>query len=106
MCIRDRAKIAQKVKARDSGDVQVPEGTFKVACQQACPAEAIVFGNLLDPKSRVSQLKTQDRDYNVLGFLDTRPRVTYLGRVRNPNPKMPDFKEIRIPKNTKEYFDH
>ncbi len=99
----ETAKISQKVKAGASGDVRVPEGTFKTACQQACPAEAIVFGNLLDPDSRVSQLKKQERDYSVLGFLDTRPRLTYLARVRNPNPKMPDFREV--PLNIKEYWD-
>jgi MoCo/4Fe-4S cofactor protein with predicted Tat translocation signal len=97
------AKIAQKVKARASGNVQVPDGTIKTACQQACPAEAIVFGNLLDPNSQVSQLKKQQRDYSVLGFLDTRPRLTYLARIRNPNPKMPDYYET--PLNIKEYVD-
>ena len=97
----EQAKIAQKVKAGASGDVQVKDGAVKSACQQACPAEAIVFGNQLDPNSRVSQLKKQDRDYDVLGFLDTRPRVTYLARVRNPNPKMPDYH--KIPLNIEEY---
>jgi MoCo/4Fe-4S cofactor protein with predicted Tat translocation signal len=97
------AKIAQKIKAGQSGDVQVPEGTFTTACAQACPAEAIVFGNLADPNSRVSQLKKQERDYSVLGFLDTRPRLTYLARIRNPNPKMPDYYEV--PLNIKEYHD-
>ncbi len=104
----EQAKIAQKVKAGASGDVQLKEkeGTVpKVACQQACPAEAIVFGNLLDPDSRVSQLKKNERDYDVLGFLDTRPRLTYMARIRNPNPKMPDYKDIETPKNLKEYMD-
>jgi len=87
----EQAKIAQKVKAGASGDVEVPDGTIKTACQQACPAEAIVFGNLKDPTSRVSQLKRQDRDYSVLEFLLTKPRATYLARVRNPNPEMPDY---------------
>jgi len=95
------AKIAQKVKAGQSGDVRVPEGTFTTACAQACPTEAITFGNLLDENSRVSQLKKQDRDYSVLGFLDTRPRLTYLARVRNPNPRMPDY--YAIPLNIEEY---
>jgi molybdopterin-containing oxidoreductase family iron-sulfur binding subunit len=99
----EQAKIGQKVKAGQSGNVQVPDGVIKTACQQACPAEAIVFGNLLDPNSRVSQLKRQERDYSVLGFLDTRPRLTYLARIRNPNPKMPDFYES--PLNIQEYID-
>jgi molybdopterin-containing oxidoreductase family iron-sulfur binding subunit len=95
----EQAKIAKKVKAGASGDVQLKEkdGTVpRTACQQACPAEAIVFGNVLDPDSRVSQLKKQQRDYDVLGFLDTRPRLTYLARIRNPNPKMPDYHEIPL----------
>ena len=89
----EEAKIRQKVKARDSADVRVPDGTFKTACQQACPAEAITFGDTNDPHSKVSQMKKQTRNYSVLGFLDTQPRVTYLARIRNPNPKMPDFHE-------------
>lgn len=97
------AKIAQKVKAGPSGAVQVPEGTIKMACEQACPTGAIVFGNLLDPNSRVSQLKKLQHDYTVLGFLDTRPRLTYLARIRNPNPKMPDYYDT--PLNIKEYSD-
>jgi len=101
----EQAKIAQKVKAGASGDVEVPDGTIKTACQQACPAEAIVFGNLKDPKSRVSRLKEQERDYSVLDFLATRPRTTYLARIRNPNPAMPDYREIEMPLSLKEYID-
>lgn len=87
------AKIAQKTKAGASGDVIVPEGTFTTACAQACPAGAIVFGNLNDPDSHVSKRKESDRDYPVLEGLLTKPRTTYLARVRNPNPAMPDYYE-------------
>jgi molybdopterin-containing oxidoreductase family iron-sulfur binding subunit len=92
----EQAKIAQKVKAGASGDIRLKEseGTIpRTACQQACPAEAIAFGDVSDPDSRVSKLKTQERNYTVLDFLLTKPRVTYLARLRNPNPAMPDFNE-------------
>ncbi len=105
-CIQriEAAKIAQKVKAGASGNVEVPDGTIKTACQQACPAEAIAFGNIDDPESRVSKLKAQARDYEVLDYLATRPRTTYLGRVRNPNPEMPDYREA--PETFQEWEAH
>jgi molybdopterin-containing oxidoreductase family iron-sulfur binding subunit len=86
----EQAKIAQKVKAGASDQVLVPTDSFTTACAQACPAEAIVFGNLNDPNSAVSRRKKLDRDYSVLKGLMTKPRTTYLARVRNPNPAMPD----------------
>ena len=99
----EQAKIAQKVKAGASGDVEVRDGAIQTACQQACPADAIVFGNLKDPNSRVSQLKKLDRDYAVLEFLLTKPRATFLARIRNPNPAMPDSREA--PSSLQEWED-
>jgi Fe-S-cluster-containing dehydrogenase component len=92
----EQAKIAQKVEAKDSDDVRVKDGAIKTACQQVCPADSIVFGNLLDEDSKVSQLKLDERNYAVLGFLDTKPRVTYLAKVRNPNPAMPGYRDAPL----------
>ena len=97
------AKIARKVAAGQSGDIIVPEGTIKTACQQACPAEAIVFGNIDDPKSKVALAKADPRNYTTLEFLNTKPRLTYLARIRNPNPAMPDYYDM--PLTSKVYFE-
>ena len=91
-----QAKIAQKRLAGASGDVEIPDGTIKTACQQVCPVEAIVFGNILRADSAVSRAKAQDRDYAVLGYLNVRPRTTYLGKLRNPNPHMPDYAALPL----------
>ncbi len=83
------AKINHKAKHPGSADVKVPDGTIKTACQQSCPTEAITFGDILDTESEVSKLKDSDRNYAVLGYLNIRPRTTYLSKIRNPNPAMP-----------------
>ena len=86
----ESAKIEQKRMAADSGDVRVPDGAIKTACQQVCPTDAITFGDVSDPSSEVSKMKASERNYSVLGYLNARPRTTYLARLRNPNPEMPD----------------
>lgn len=97
----ESAKIQQRVLAKDSPNVKVPDGVIKTACQQVCPTESIVFGDVADPTTHVSQLKNTDLNYSVLGYLNTRPRTTYLARIRNPNPKMPDYYEQ--PRSRQEY---
>jgi molybdopterin-containing oxidoreductase family iron-sulfur binding subunit len=66
----------------------VRDGEVTTACAQACPTEAIVFGNINDEKSRVRQLKEEPTNYGLLEELNTRPRTTYLAAIRNPNPEI------------------
>ncbi|HEU4888633.1 MAG TPA: 4Fe-4S dicluster domain-containing protein, partial [Thermoanaerobaculia bacterium] len=73
-----------RVDAKTKGET-LKDGDIKTACQQVCPAEAIVFGDLNDASSQVVKLKQQDRNYGLLEDLGTRPRTTYLAVVRNPN---------------------
>jgi molybdopterin-containing oxidoreductase family iron-sulfur binding subunit len=77
-----------RVDARNEGR-PIKDGEIKTACQEVCPAEAIIFGDLNDPESRVARLKAEPRNYSLLAELNTRPRTTYLAAVRNPNPEMP-----------------
>ena len=69
-------------------DRPIRDGEVVTACQQVCPAQAITFGNINDKSSRVAQLKAEPRNYGLLSGLNTRPRTTYLARLRNPNPEI------------------
>ncbi len=94
------AKIQAKAAARDSGRTQIADGAIQVACQQACPAGAIEFGDITDPNSRVSKAKASTRSYGALTYLNTRPRTTYQAKLRNLNPAMPGA--IRLPLSRQE----
>ena len=97
-------------------ELRIPVDSVKVACQEACPADAIAFGNLLDPDSRMTRAKGNemdsikdivgkdefekikvkglDRNYDLLNYIGTRPRTSYLARVKNPNKAMPGAHNI------------
>ena len=90
------AKINAQVKAGASADKLIPPDSFTSACAQACPTEAIVFGDIANPESRVSKIKAQDRNYRLLEYLNVRTRTSYLARIRNPNPKMPDAHRVAM----------
>ena len=68
---------------------EIRDGEVMTACQQACPADAIVFGDLNNKRARVTRLKSDPRDYGLLTELNTRPRTTYMAVVTNPNPEIP-----------------
>jgi MoCo/4Fe-4S cofactor protein with predicted Tat translocation signal len=79
----ERKRIATRIEGRS-----ILDGELETACQQGCPTQAIVFGSLNDPSSKVSQLHADTRRYDLLHELGTRPRTAYLARVRNPNPEL------------------
>jgi molybdopterin-containing oxidoreductase family iron-sulfur binding subunit len=91
-CVQRLNEAKIETKLRDLKGI--PDGFVKTACQQACPSGAIEFGDILDTQanngagSRVRQFRDHPRSYQLLGFLNTRPRTTYLVRVGNPNPRI------------------
>jgi molybdopterin-containing oxidoreductase family iron-sulfur binding subunit len=84
-CIQriQEAKIGAELENRP-----VRDGEIVTACQAVCPTDAIVFGNINDPNSRVAKMKADRRNYSLLSDLNTKPRTTYLGVLRNPNPEI------------------
>ena len=82
----ERAKISSKNEGRELRD-----GEVVTACQQTCPTDAIVFGNILDPESQVSKIKAQNRNYELLAELNVKPRTSYLAKLRNPNPELENY---------------
>ena len=74
------AKIQAKLEDRS-----VRDGEIQTACQQVCPTQAIVFGDINDSESRVAKAKASERDYGILTDLNTKPRTTYLAKIHNPN---------------------
>jgi len=78
-----RARIAAKMEDRE-----IRDGEVVTACQQACPSDALVFGDMNDPGSAVARAKASPLDYSLLEELGTRPHTTFLARIRNPNPKL------------------
>jgi molybdopterin-containing oxidoreductase family iron-sulfur binding subunit len=77
------AKIQSELEDR-----KLRDGEVVTACQAVCPTEAIVFGDINDPNSRVSKMKASERNYSLLGELNTKPRTTYLSQLKNPNPEI------------------
>ncbi len=84
-CVQ-RVRTAQSQAGNENR--QLEDGEVQTACQQVCPAEAIPFGDLNNPDSEVVRQKTNSRRYELLAYLNTKPRVSYLGRVRNPSPSL------------------
>jgi molybdopterin-containing oxidoreductase family iron-sulfur binding subunit len=78
---------AGKIRA-EKEDRAVRDGEIATACQAACPTQAIIFGDINDKNSRVAQLKAETLNYGLLTELNTRPRTTYLAKLKNPNPEI------------------
>jgi molybdopterin-containing oxidoreductase family iron-sulfur binding subunit len=79
-----------KIEAKREGREHVKDGEVVTACQGACPTQAIVFGDLNDQTSQVSVTSASPRGYRMLDEINTKPRVTYLAKIRNKNPELAD----------------
>jgi len=81
-------RISAARRQAEKEDRPIAEGEVRTACQSACPAQAIQFGDLRKAEAAVSRLRHEPQHYALLGHLGTRPRTTYLAQVRNPNPAL------------------
>src|SRR5262249_15393497 len=77
-----------KIDAKKEGRERLHDGEVVSACQQACPTQAITFGDLNDPTSKVAQRAKDERSYRMLEELNIKPRVSYMAKVKNPNPAL------------------
>jgi molybdopterin-containing oxidoreductase family iron-sulfur binding subunit len=68
---------------------KIRDGEVITACQSVCPTQAIHFGDMNDPASKIAKIKKDSREYGLLAEINTRPRTTYLAKLRNPNPEIP-----------------
>lgn len=84
-CVQ-RIEEARSAAIREGRAIR--DGEIKTACQQACPTQAIIFGDINDPVSAVARRKAQPQDYGVLTYLNTKPRTSYMARFNNPNPEI------------------
>jgi molybdopterin-containing oxidoreductase family iron-sulfur binding subunit len=76
---------AARIRSKVEGNRPIADGEVLTACQQVCPTQAISFGNIIDPQSKIAAIKQQPHNYTVLDELNTKPRTSYLARLRNPN---------------------
>ena len=83
---------AARIEAEKDGR-KIRDGEVVTACQAACPTEAITFGDMSDPTSKVAKAKKDHRDYVLLNELNTQPRTTYLAGLKNQNKEMPDYRK-------------
>jgi MoCo/4Fe-4S cofactor protein with predicted Tat translocation signal len=84
-CVQRINRARQDAKVQDRA---IRDGEVVTACQAACPTDAIVFGDLNDPNSRVAQLHAEAHGYALLADLNTRPRISYMAALKNPNPEL------------------
>jgi molybdopterin-containing oxidoreductase family iron-sulfur binding subunit len=84
-CVQ-RIELARVQAARENRPIRT--GEVRTACQEACPGQAIHFGDLLDPKDPIQALREKPHHYALLEEANTWPRTTYLARLENPNPRL------------------